>query len=136
MNQNFKNNNIPDFNLNDDIPLPILNQGNIPACVAHAIVSMMQTHWYGKTGKIIPFSSRFLDILSWTDDLEVSDGRDPELVMKLACDVGCCTEALLPNDTALPIERYRDKSLITKEMLEEAAKYRLSDLNLRPYKIF
>ena len=35
---------------------PVFNQRNIPACVAHSVVYMMQQHWYAKTGKVINFS--------------------------------------------------------------------------------
>src|SRR5688572_23273968 len=99
--------------------MPVLNQRHVPACAAHATVTSMQYAWHARTGKIIPFSPRFLDILSWTEDLDLHDGRDPELVMNLALTVGCCTERLLPNDTTLPTEKYRDRSLITSEMIAE-----------------
>jgi len=87
----------------------------------------MRYFWLAKTGKIIQFSPRFLDILSWTEDLDLNDGRDPDVVLELARMVGCCTEALLPNDTTLPIERYRDRSIITSEMMAEAYTYRLKN---------
>jgi hypothetical protein len=122
---------IPDWSeiYEDVIPrLKVFNQRNIPACASHAIVTMMQVEWYRRTGKIINFSPRFLDILSWTDDLELHDGRNPDVVMKLSINVGCCTEDLLPNDTTLPIEKYRDRNVITQEMMREAAKYRMANL--------
>jgi len=131
--------NIPDWSevCDDVIPkLTHFNQRHIPACVAHTTATMMQVEWYRRTGKIINFSPRFLDIISWTDNLDLNDGRDPDIVMNLATTVGCCTEDLLPNDTTLPIEQYRDKSLITKEMYEEAAKYRLEKLGLAPVTVF
>lgn len=122
---------IPDWSevYEDVIPkLTVFNQRNIPACVSHATVTMMQIEWYRRTGKIVNFSPRFLDILSWTDDLNLNDGRDPNVVMNLSIKVGCCTEDLLPNDTTLPIERYRDKNVLTEEMFAEAAKYRMANL--------
>lgn len=131
--------NIPDWSevCDDVIPkLTRFNQRHIPACVAHATVSMMQIEWYRRTGKIINFSPRFLDIISWTDNLSINDGRDPDVVMNLATTMGCCTEDLLPNDTTLPIEQYRDKGLITKAMYDEAAKYRLANLGLTPVTLF
>jgi hypothetical protein len=116
--------------------LPVFNQRKIPACVAHATVTMMQIQWYQHTGKMINFSPRFLDILSWTPDLDLYAGRDMSVVMNLAAQVGCCTEDLLPNDTALPIEVYRDKSIITKAMMREANNYKLANLGLRPQRLF
>lgn len=118
--------------MNDDFWSKVtpFNQRNIPACVAHTTATMMQQAWYKKTGKIINFSPRFLDIISWTDDLGINDGRHPDVVMDLSVKVGCCTEDLLPNDTTLPIEKYRDKSLITDAMYKEAEKYKLENLGL------
>ena len=130
---------IPDWSevWQDVIPkLTHFNQRHIPACVAHATVTTMQIEWYRHTGKIINFSPRFLDILSWTHGLNINDGRDPIVVMDLATKIGCCTEDLLPNDTTLPIEQYRDKSIITKDMLTEAAKYRMTNLSLEPEILF
>ena len=112
------------------------NQRDIPACVAHTTVTLMQIEWYRRTGKIINFSPRFLDILSWTNDLGLHDGRDPNVVMDLSVEVGCCTEDLLPNDTTLPIEKYRDRSVITKAMMKEAAKYRMASLGLNHETLF
>ena len=112
------------------------NQRDTLSCVAHTTVSLMQIEWYRRTGKIINFSPRFLDIISWTDNLNINDGRNPDIVMDLATKVGCCTEDLLPNDTTLPLEQYRDKNLITKAMYKEAAKYKLENLGLEPVTIF
>ena len=112
------------------------NQRHIPACVAHATATQMQVEWYRRTGKVINFSPRFLDIISWTDNLGINDGRDPNVVMELSARVGCCTEDLLPNDTTLPLEKYRDRSLITKAMRDVAAKYKMSNLGLFPETLF
>ncbi len=112
------------------------HQRHIPACVAHATVSIMQAEWYRRIGRIINFSPRFLDIISWTDNLNINDGRDPDIVMRLSTTVGCCTENLLPNDTTIPLKEYRDKNLITKAMYDEAAKYRMSNLGLIPETLF
>ena len=116
--------------------LTVFNQRKIPACVAHSTVTMMQVQWYMHTGKMINFSPRFLDILSWTSDLDLYDGRDATVVMNIAAKIGCCTEDLLPNDTTLPIEVYRDRKIITKAMMKEASKYKLANLGLRPQKLF
>lgn len=115
--------------------LPKFNQRHIPACVAHTIVTMMQIEWYRVTGEMINFSPRFLDIISWTRDLSVNDGRPPDKIMNLSVEIGCCTEDLLPNDTTLPVDQYRDRRVITKEMYDEASKYRLANLSLIPVNI-
>src|SRR5258708_33343612 len=105
--------------------LGVLNQNVIPACVGHAWVQLIKFYWLVKTGKVIDFSPRFLDILSWESDLGLMDGRRPRRVAKISADVGCCTTALLPNDTMLPIAQYRDKSIITQAMRDEAAQYKI-----------
>jgi hypothetical protein len=102
------------------------NQRKIPACTAHAFVILMQRSWYKTTGEIINFSPRFLDILSCIDDRKINEGRDMRVIAEIASTIGCCTEDLLPNDTTLPISKYRDKSIITEEMIKEAFKYRLN----------
>ena len=105
--------------------LPIFDQKKTPSCTAHAVVSAMQTVLYNSTGQIINLSPRFLDILSGTE-ADIYEGRNMKTVMELSCKIGCCTENLLPNDTGLPIEEYRNSKLITKEMMVEAAKYRMA----------
>ena len=112
------------------------DQRDIPACVAHATALLMQIEWYRRTGKIIRFSPRFLDILSWTEGLPLEAGRDPDVVMELALRVGCCTDDFLPNDTTLSVEKYRDRSMITEEMKKQANKYRLERLGLEFYTLF
>lgn len=131
-----KEQELPDSFEHDISMLTCFNQREIPACVAHATVSQMQWHWYQKIGRVINFSPRFLDIMSWTDGLGLHGGRDPNVVMDLSYKIGCCTEDLLPNDTTLSIEKYRDKSLITQQMIDEAFKFRMEILGLVPTTIF
>lgn len=116
------------------IPLPstfhtdlgeVLHQKKIPACVSHSVVAILRLYWYKKLGKWIDFSPRFLDILSDESWIPLDGGRVPRTVMKIATNIGCCTTDLLPNNTDLPIGQYRDSSVITPEMIEEANKYRI-----------
>lgn len=105
---------------------PVMDQNKIPSCVAHSIVELMKLYWFKKTGKWIDLSPRFLDILSSESWIPLDGGRVPRTVIKLASTVGCCTTALLPNDTDnLSIAQYRDKSVITQEMRDEALKYKI-----------
>lgn len=114
---------LPDAYTTDTTMLPVLMQNQIPACVAHTVVNLMKLYWYKKTGKVIDFSPRFLDILA--DPENSVEGRDPRMMIKLANTVGCCTEALLPSDTTLPEKQYRDQSVITQEMRDEAAQWKI-----------
>lgn len=116
---------LPTIYKTDIVALGVLNQALIPACVSHAWVQIMKYWWYLKTGEIVEFSPRFLDILSWESDLSLNDGRRPRTVAQVSKDVGCCTVASLPNDTSLAIAQYRDKSIITQAMRDEAAKYKI-----------
>lgn len=105
--------------------LGVLDQALIPACVSHAWVQIMKYWWFIKTGEIVDFSARFLDILSWESDEGINDGRRPRTVAQVSQNIGCCTTTTLPNDTSLPIEQYRDKTIITQAMRDEAAKYKI-----------
>ena len=105
---------------------PVMDQNKIPACVSHSVVDVMKLYWFKKTGKWIDFSPRFLDILSAEDWIPLDGGRVPRTVFKLAATVGCCTTALLPNDTeGLSIAEYRNKNVITQAMRDEAKKYKI-----------
>ncbi len=103
----------------------VLDQNLIPACVSHAWVQVMRYWWFLKTGEVVNFSPRFLDILSWESDIPLDGGRRPRTVAKISMDVGCCTTNLLPNNTDLPLAQYRNKSIITQAMRDEAAKYKI-----------
>ena len=103
----------------------VMDQEQTPACVSHAWALMMKLYWYRKTGEWIDFSPRFLDILSWEDDLDLEDGRRPRTVAKISTIYGCCTTKTLPNDTDLPLSQYRDKNKITQAAYAEALKYRI-----------
>lgn len=104
--------------------MPVLHQRQIPACVSHAAVTILQAYWYAQTGRIIPFSPRFLDIRSNQPWLGINDGRYPRDVMRVMAKDGCATESTLPNDTTLPVAAYR-RAPITGAMLLDAAKYKI-----------
>lgn len=105
----------------------VLDQNKTPSCVAHDVIMLLRLYWFRELGVWIDFSPRFLDIL-----VKRIDGQDretggtyPRYVLKLAATIGCCTTKLLPNDTFLSTLEYRNDDLITDEMLEEAAKYKI-----------
>jgi len=103
----------------------VMDQRKIPSCVSHSVVKIMKLYWFRKTGKWVNFSARFLDIMSDEAWIPADGGRDPRNVMKMAATVGCCTEALLPNDTFLPLSTYRNPKVITAAMKTEALKYKI-----------
>lgn len=110
----------------------VLDQNKTPACVSHAWALCMMYWWYKKTGEIVEFSPRFLDILSSEDWIPIDGGRVPRTVCKISANIGCCTTAMLPNDTETRpgesdldvIKRYRGAT-ITQAMRDEAAKYKI-----------
>lgn len=115
---------------------PVLMQAQIPACVAHAWVRLLQIYWYKKTGKIVNFSPRFLHAFT-SPGMGDADGRDPRVVGSAAISVGCCTEATLPNDTSLDSHTYT-RVPITAAMLDEAKQYKIpayAFINIDQYSI-
>ena len=98
-----------------------------PACVSHSVADNLKLYWFRKTGKMIDFSPRFLDILAKRFDGQdrATGGTYPRLVFKLAVLYGCATTATLPNDTSLPVLEYRDDSKLTPEVFAEALQYKI-----------
>jgi hypothetical protein len=117
---------LPDTFKTDVSPFPVWNQRKIGSCVAHAFAKAMQIWWFKKTGEVVNFSARFLFALAKSQDGLPGDvGTYPRLVASIAKNVGCCTEALLPNDSSLSFADYIDITKITQEMKDEAAKYKI-----------
>jgi len=106
---------------------PVQNQVNEPACVSFSMVELLKLYWFNKTGKWIDFSPRFLDILVKRYDGQdrATAGTYPSMVIKLMAKYGCATTATLPNDTSLSVLKYRDDSLLTDNVIDEAAKYKI-----------
>lgn len=109
--------------------LGILYQRLIPACVSHAVAEAMKLWWYLKTGQIVNFSPRFLDVMYQRimniDPATDTGGRMPQVVLKIAQTYGCATEATIVNDTTLSIASYRDQASLTAQALAEAAQYKI-----------
>ncbi len=106
---------------------PVQMQDHIPACVSFSMVEILKLYWFGKTGKWIDFSPRFLDIMAKrTDGQDRADGGTfPSLVIKLMVKYGCATTKTLANDVSLSVLDYRNDEMITQEVLDEAAKYKI-----------
>src|SRR3954447_2824871 len=104
---------------------PVYSQAKTPACVSHEWAALMQLWWFREHGEIVDFSPRFLDILSDRPEIPLDGGRMPRDVAKISAKFGCATTKTLPNDTNLPIAKYRDPSVITAAAKAEALKYRI-----------
>lgn len=106
--------------------LPVLMQALIPACVAHQIATMLTDFFYKKTGNVIHFSARFIDVLmKQYDGQPIDGGASMYLGLKLVARFGCATTATVPNDTSLPLIAYRDKSVLTQSAYAEALSYKI-----------
>lgn len=117
---------LPDTFKTDVSALPVWNQMKIGSCVAHAFAKAMQIWWFQKHGEVVNFSPRFLFALAKSQDGLPGDvGTYPRLVASIAKNVGCCTEALLPNDSTLSFADYTNMGNITQAMRDEAAKYKI-----------
>lgn len=105
---------------------PVLMQAFEPACVAHSIVLLVQDYFFKKTGKVINFSARWIDVLMKTVDQQPIDGGAiPQIGFKLLAKYGCATEETVPNNTSLPIATYRDRAILTDAAYAEAAQYKI-----------
>lgn len=104
---------------------PVMMQGKQPACVSHDVVEAYKLWYYTRYGVWVDFSPRFLDILCKRFDGQDREtgGTWPRLAFKLLCLYGCATTQTLPNDTSLPVMEYRDDSLLTSQVMEEAASF-------------
>lgn len=95
--------------------LPVWHQRQIGACVGHAAGKYKQLLDLKETGEIVPYSARFLYAIAKARDGYSGEGTYPRLVAKILKDIGCATEATIPNDTTLTHEAYvygRDESKI------------------------
>ncbi len=109
-----------------DTPLgPVQMQGKQPACVSHSMVEILKLWWFKKYGVWVDFCPRFLHILSSFPGATPSDGRRPRDVLKVLMTLGCCTTATLANDVNLSLEDYSNPLVLTKAMMDEAAKYKI-----------
>lgn len=86
--------------------LPVWHQRKIGACVGHAAAKYKQHLDRLETSEIIPYSPRFLYAIAKARDGFAGEGTYPRLVAKILKDIGCPTEAEVPNDTMLDHETY------------------------------
>ena len=109
--------------------LGILYQRLEPACVSHAVAELMKLWYFLKTGQIVDFSPRFLDVMYQKimniDPSTDIGGRIPQVIFKIAQNYGCATESTVLNDTTLSIPSYRDQAVLTPAAMAEASQYKI-----------
>lgn len=97
---------MPKEHFEDVNMLPIWHQRKIGACVGHSAAKYKQHLDRKETGNIIPYSPRFLYAISKARDGFPQEGTPPRVVAKILKDIGCATEAEVPNDTTIDHETY------------------------------
>lgn len=108
-----------------DLAAPMM-QALQPACVSHSVIEVFKLFWFREHGVWVDFSPRFLDILCKRFDGQdrITGGTYPRLAFKLLATYGCATTATLLNDTSLPVSIYRQDSMLTDEVMADAAKHK------------
>lgn len=123
---------LPSFYKTDISAIPILMQGQSPACVAHAVTyAVMYFHWKA-TGTVVRLSPRFLYALCKTvDGLPLDAGTYLETALNIAKNTGICEDTFFPNDPAnnqlevVDITTYANASLISQDAKNNATLYKI-----------
>lgn len=109
--------------------MPVYDQMQQLSCVSNTIALELTLYWYRKTGKIIPFSPRFLDIMAkrfdGLGDKRLTAGTWARIVLKVAAKYGCATQKTVPDVPSVSILEYRDDAVITSKSLVEAEQYKI-----------
>lgn len=106
---------LPDSYFVDLKDIPVWYQRKIGSCVGHTGAKYKQVLDKKETGEVIDYSPRFLYALAKARDGFPGEGTYPRLVAKILKDIGCATEATVPNDSTLTHEEYvygRDESKV------------------------
>lgn len=128
--------------------IPHWDQNKIGACVGHAAGKAKQVAGFRSTGKITPYSARFLyamaKALEGTKQPEgdfsyfgrtagSNDGTYPELVAKIMQKYGVATEATVPNTTTLTPDAYTyNRNLAAIPGKDEAVHHKISNYAFAP----
>lgn len=95
-----------------DIPaklfdLDVLDQGQQPACVTHAIAQLLMYYIWRKFGKKVDLSPRFAyKLCKLLDGVPGIPGTRPRVGALVFVKYGCCTLEKLANDTSLTTDEY------------------------------
>ena len=97
---------IPAQYFEDVSKLPVENQKKIGACVGHAGGKYKQSLDEIETGRVIPYSPRFLYAIAKARDGYTGEGTYPRLVAGIVKELGCATMETCPKETDLDHEAY------------------------------
>lgn len=121
---NISRETLPDSIITDISMIPVMNQGFLGTCVAHALVTIKQWLDFKETGKIVSLSRRFLYSLSRVKaGLEETDGQGlpPRVAAKVLCDVGTTDDDSIDNNNLNHIDYC--SLIISPEMAQNAKIY-------------
>ena len=103
-------------------PLYIYNQGQQPACGAHALAAGLNK---SNPGKIV--SPEYLwasvALFNASRGIPIADGTTVDIVLDAAA-LGACQLSLLPNNVEIPLAQYANPT-ITETMIADAIKQRI-----------
>lgn len=111
---------IPPVFIQDISWLPINNQRLIPACGAHAGVTLKLIQEYYDGNKTPDFSPRYLwNEIKKIDGYPLESGTDIYSILKTLYNKGVCDMSLVGNETTLPLKEY--STLVTTSRIEQNA---------------
>lgn len=100
--------------------MPVLDQGQQPACVPHAIAQLLMYYIYRKFGKRVELSPRFAyRLCKALDGLPRTPGTKPRIAALVFTKYGCCTLEKLKNDVTLTQDEYLAVDLV-QSLYEDA----------------
>lgn len=130
---------LPSFYKTDISALPVLMQGQQPACLAFSVTKAVMYYNWKKTGVMTVLSPRFLYTLcKQQDGAPHTAGTYLATALKIAQDVGICEEAAFPTPPNLIAQDYNtqeqeDAALasyigqtIPQSAMDNAAKYKIA----------
>jgi len=118
---------LPPFVLTDISHLPVLNQGQQPACVGHAFANAVNYDYFKNTGTLPNSSPRWNYAVG-----KLTDGNTNEGTSALAVFVGCkskggsATINTVPNTVNLPVLTYTELPITSVE-IADAQKHPISN---------
>jgi hypothetical protein len=121
---------IPPLFAADITALPVLMQGQQPACVAHAVCYSMMYEIWKQTGQVVQLSPRFLYALCKANDgVPNEEGTFTSVALAMAKKYGVCTEEAFPNDVTLSMADYKDITKIPEAAYTNALQYMVEDFS-------
>lgn len=112
---------LPSKYVTDISMLDILDQGQQPSCVGHALATIIAYNHYKETGVVKVFSARYIYALSKLfDGIRMNQGTFPRVGANIITKYGAPEEPLFKNDISLTLLEYIDTKDVSKEVYDAA----------------